>query len=315
MGLKQTTIRERVEISGHGVHTGIPATIALQPADAGQGIVFVRGNLGNGRDRIIEATHHQVSPSELCTMIGDPNAGAVATIEHLLSALAGLGVDNAIVEIDGPEVPIVDGSAWPFVEAIESVGIVHLSKLRRFLKVLKPVRVAEGRGFAELRPSEGGFSLDVEIDFDNPVIGRQRRVVQLDSDVYRRDVARARTFGFMKDVERLWKAGFALGASLDNTVAVDADRVVNPEGLRYKDEFVRHKILDAIGDLALAGASIVGTYRSFCGGHKLNIMALKALLSDRSAFAFVEAAQPARRGARAELVPAMVQPAYAPERS
>ena len=315
MGYRQTTLGESVQIAGHGVHSGVPVAISIQPADADTGIVFVRGNLGDGRERIIEATHRQVSASELCTTIGDADGCAIATIEHLLSALRGLGVDNAIVDIDGPEVPIVDGSAAPFVEAIESAGIVEQRRARRYLRILKPVRVDSGRSFAELRPAAAGFTLDVEIDFPSPVIGRQRRVVALDRATYRRDLAPARTFGFMKDVERLWKAGLALGASLDNTVAVGDADVVNPEGLRFKDEFVRHKLLDAVGDLALAGAAIIGSFRSYCGGHKLNVMALQALFADRAAYAFVEAAAPARAGSRAEIALGAPAPAFAPERS
>lgn len=314
VGVKQTTLRDRVEIAGHGVHSGAPAKLVLHPAESDHGIVFLRSGLEKGRERLIEASHRVVCASELCTMIGDPSTGAVSTIEHLLSAIVGLGIDNVFIEIDGPEVPIVDGSAWPFVEAIEAVGIETMSVRRRYLKVLKPVRVENGRAFAELRPAERGFSLDVEIDFDAEVIGRQRRVFNLEAGAYRREIARARTFGFMKDVERLWKAGFALGASLDNTVALEDDKVVNPEGLRFADEFVRHKILDAIGDLALSGAPIIGQYRSYCGGHRLNVNALEALFADRSAYAFVEA--PAvRQPAHAEVPASIAAPAYAADRS
>jgi UDP-3-O-[3-hydroxymyristoyl] N-acetylglucosamine deacetylase len=246
-------------------------------------------------------------------MIGDETSGSVATIEHILSALHGLGIDNALIEIDGPEVPIVDGSAWPFVEAIESVGVVELQRSRRVLKVLKHVRVDIGSAFAELRPSASGFSLDVEIDFASPVIGRQRWAMNLNPECYRRDVAKARTFGFMKDVQRLWQAGYARGANLDNTVAVDEDRVVNPGGLRFRDEFVRHKLLDAVGDLALAGRSIVGAFRSYCSGHRLNIMVLQALFADRHAYELIDSPHYSGRpqASHDALLP---QAAYAPER-
>ena len=190
----------------------------------------------------------------------------------------------------------MDGSAAEFVEAIDQAGVVALAAPRRFIKVLKPVRVEHGRAFSELRPSEQGFRLEVEIDFAAGVIGRQKKIIELDSDSFRRDLSRARTFGFIRDVERLWKAGFALGASLDNTVALDGERVLNPGGLRFGDEFVRHKTLDAVGDLALAGAPIIGAYRSFCGGHKMNVAVLEALFADRSAYTMIES-QPKRENA------------------
>lgn len=222
-------------------------------------------------------------------MIGEPDAGSVATIEHLMSACAGLGLDNVLIEIDGPEMPIMDGSAADFVNAIETAGIVALGATRRYLKVLRPVRIEQGRAFAELAPSDSGFRLDVEIDFDSVAIGRQRKIFDLDPHSYAREIARARTFGFMRDVEQLWKAGFALGASLDNTVAIGDDKVINPEGLRYADEFVRHKVLDAVGDLALAGYPILGEFRSYCGGHRMNVRVLEALFADRANYAIVEA--------------------------
>jgi UDP-3-O-[3-hydroxymyristoyl] N-acetylglucosamine deacetylase len=249
--------------------------------------------------------------TELCTVIGDPADASVSTVEHLLAALSALGVDNCMVEIDGPEVPILDGSSAEFVAAIRKVGIEELAAPRRYLKVLKPVRVEHGRAFSELRPADKGFRLEVEIDFETGMIGRQKKVIDLDGRVFERDIARARTFGFMRDVERLWKAGFALGASLENTVALDDERVLNPEGLRWSDEFVRHKTLDAIGDLALSGAPIIGTYRSYCGGHKMNVAVLAALFADKTAYEFVEA-QTRREGARDLRV---AQPAYAPARS
>ncbi len=307
---KQTTLRDRVTLTGNGVHSNAPVQIVLHPADAHHGIVFLRTGIEGGRERLIEARHVGVSATELCTVLGDTDSGSVATIEHLMSALMGLGVDNVLVEIDGPEMPIMDGSAARFVDAIDSVGTVAQSAPRRFVKVLRPVRVEQGRAFAELHPFERGFRLDVEIDFDSPVIGRQRRVYELDASTYRRDIARARTFGFMRDVERLWKAGYALGASLDNTVAVADEGVVNPEGLRYQDEFVRHKLLDAIGDLALAGHSILGEYRSYCGGHRMNVAVLEALFADRANYAIVEAG--GRREAGYADIP-VVQPAFAPD--
>jgi UDP-3-O-[3-hydroxymyristoyl] N-acetylglucosamine deacetylase len=309
---RQTTLRDRAELTGTGVHSGAPVRIVLHPADLDTGIVFLRTRLDGGRERLIEARHDLVSATELCTIIGDTSSGSVATIEHLLAALSGLGVDNVLVEIDGPEVPIMDGSAAPFVAAIDEAGLVRQSSGRRYVKVLKPVRIEQGRGFAELRPFSRGFRLEVEIDFDTPLIGRQKKVVDLDPASFRSDLARARTFGFMRDVERLWKAGFALGASLENTVALGDDGIINAEGLRFPDEFVRHKTLDAVGDLALSGYPLLAHYRSYCGGHRMNVAVLQALFADRSAYAIVEA--PRRDYGRAEagaLQPAL---AFAPDR-
>jgi len=212
----------------------------------------------------------------------------VGTVEHLLAALRGLSVDNCYVEIDGKEVPIMDGSSSAFVDAIDEVGLRHLGAPRKYIKVLKPVRVDEGDCWGELSP-HSGFHLDVEIEFDTPVIGQQRMAWEMSPGVFRNELSRARTFGFMHDVEKLWKAGLALGASLENSIAIGEDKVINPEGLRCRQEFVRHKMLDAVGDLSLAGMPMLCKYRSVRGGHRLNAHALKALFEDRSAWTVVEA--------------------------
>ena len=195
-----------------------------------------------------------MTATEFATVLGDQSGPAVSTTEHVLAALHGLGVDNAVVEVDGPEVPIMDGSAEPFVAAIDQAGIVTLSAARRYIQVLKPVRVAKGESFGELRPHPRGLRIETEIQFDHPLIGKQTFSGDVDPDLFRRDLARARTFGFMRDVAKLWGAGYALGASFENTVVVAENRILNPEGTRFADEFVRHKAIDAIGDLALAGA-------------------------------------------------------------
>jgi len=310
---RQTTLKGRIALSGAGVHSNAPAQIVLRPAEANTGLTFLRTGLDGGRERAIEARWSQVTMTELCTVIGDASTGAVSTIEHLLAALSGLGVDNVRVDVDGPEVPIMDGSAAAFVEAIDSVGVTDLSAPRRYIKVLKPVRVEHGRAFSELSPAAEGFRLEVEIDFPQGIIGRQKKTIDLDAKTFRREIARARTFGFVSDVERLWKAGFALGASLENSVALEEGRILNPEGLRYADEFVRHKTLDAVGDLALAGAPLIGAYRSYCGGHRMNVAVLEALFKDHSNYAIVEASAP-RLGGRAEAAFAAA-PAYGAERN
>ena len=308
----QTTLRAAVSLTGIGVHSGNEVRVVLHPAEANHGIVFLRTGLQGGHDRLIDARHLAVTATELCTVLGDSESGAVATVEHLMAVLAGLGIDNVLVEIDGPEVPILDGSCAPFVDAIDQVGVMALGASRRYLKVLKPIRVTRGRAMAELLPNDRSFRLDVEIDFSNPVIGRQRRSVDLSTSVFRREISRARTFGFMQDVDKLWSAGFALGASLENTIVIGEGEVVNPEGLRYADEFVRHKILDAIGDLSLAGFPLLGTYRSYCGGHRLNFSVLEALFSSRANYAIVEAA-PRREPAYADLGTGVSVAAFAPE--
>jgi len=308
--LQQATLRDRVALDGIGVHSGSPVRIVLHPADAGSGISFLRTGLEGGRERLLPARHDVVGATRLCTVLSDGNGVSVSTVEHLMAAFAGLGVDNVMVEIDGPEMPILDGSAAPFVDAIDQVGLVQQSGRRRYVKILKPVRYEEGGCWAELRPAESGFRLDVEIDFPSSLIGRQRRVTDLTPATFRREIARARTFGFMRDVETAWKNGFALGASLDNTVAVGDDRVINPEGLRFPDEFVRHKTLDAIGDLALSGAPLQGLFRGYKPGHHINAMVLQALFADRSAYRIVDE-RPRRESGHAEVVSAA--PAFAPE--
>ncbi len=309
---QQTTLRAAVTLVGTGVHSGDEVKMILHPAEVNHGVAFLRTGLPGGLDRLIDARHLAVTATELCTVIGDRDTGAVATIEHLMAALTGLGIDNVLVEVDGPEVPILDGSSAPFIDAIDQVGITVQGASRRYLKVLKPVRVTQGRAFAELLPNDRAFRLDVEIDFPTPVIGRQRKAIDLSPSVFRREISRARTFGFMRDVEKLWSAGFALGASLDNTVAIGDDGIMNPEGLRYADEFVRHKLLDAVGDLSLAGLPLLGTYRSYCGGHRLNCAVLEALFSSRGNYAIVEAA-PRREPAYAELGTGMAVAAFAPD--
>jgi len=309
---RQTTLRQQTALSGVGVHSGLPVTITLHPADAGSGLRFVRSGINGGRDREIVADIGAVAATEFATVLGDANGPLISTAEHVLSALCGLGVDNATVEVDGPEAPILDGSAAPFVAAIDQVGLQLLDLPRRYLKVLKPVRVALADAFGEIRPNPRGFRVEAEVEFDNTMIGRQSLALDVRPDTYRRDIARARTFGFMRDVANLWSAGYALGASLENTLVVSDHRILNPEGTRFPDEFVRHKMLDAIGDLALAGGPILGTYRTVKGGHKLNYAVLCALMEDASAWIWVEdvAPRPVRGHIDVGLRPA---PAFGPE--
>ncbi|BCJ91406.1 UDP-3-O-acyl-N-acetylglucosamine deacetylase [Terrihabitans soli] len=309
MGFEQTTLGASISIAGIGVHNGEPVRITLFPAPAGTGIQFRRTNSETGAARTFRAHVDHVGQTELCTVLGTEEGGRVSTVEHLLAALRGLGVDNAVIAIDNDEMPIVDGSSRPFVEAIDTVGTVKLSAPRSVLVVRKPVRVENGRAWAELVPYAKGFRLEVEIDFTNPTIGRQAVVMDLTPKSFRRELSYARTFGFMQDFEKLSAIGLARGSSLDNTVVLDGERVMNEGGLRARDEFVRHKALDAVGDLALAGLPIKGLYRSYCGGHKLNVAMVRALYADPTAFA-IETPVPVH--AAGDFVPAL-QPAYSPD--
>jgi UDP-3-O-[3-hydroxymyristoyl] N-acetylglucosamine deacetylase len=303
IGSRQTTLARQIELKGTGVHSGAPVSLVLHPAEADVGLRF----LVSKRGRIISeitASVENVKNLTLCTVIGDDSGVTVGTVEHLLAALRGLAIDNCFIEIDSKEVPIMDGSSAAFVEAIDEVGVRELAAARKFLKVLKTVRVEEDGCWGELSPHTG-FYLDVEIEFDTPVIGRQRMAWEMTPGVFRNELSRARTFGFMSDVEKLWKAGLALGASLENSIAIGDGQIMNKEGLRYSKEFVRHKMLDAVGDLALSGFPLLGSYRSVRGGHRLNAHVLKALMADREAWAVVEAPRMLREPRRL--------PAIAPE--
>ena len=300
----QSTLADRVDLTGRGLHSGAPARIALLPAAPNSGIIFKL------HGKKIAVGPEAVRNTDFATVIGDTNGSKCSTVEHLMAAFAGLSIDNAIVEVEGDEIPAFDGSSANFVEAIDAVGIETQEAPRRYLKILKPIKVEDGRMSAEFLPYDAGFRVEIEIDFDHVAIGRQRFAGMITPEVFREDLSRARTFGFMRDVAKLWGAGYALGASLDNTVCLADDRIVNPEGLRYADEFVRHKALDAVGDLAMAGLPILGRYRSVCGGHKLNAAAVAALMADRSAWTVVEAeTAPKRRRGHAE-IGAQVAPAY-----
>jgi UDP-3-O-[3-hydroxymyristoyl] N-acetylglucosamine deacetylase len=311
---RQTTLREHVAVKGIGVHSGWPATVTLHPAQADTGIVFVRCGANGEKDRELPANFRSVTATEFATVLGDKSGPAVSTTEHVLAALYGLGVDNAIVEVDGPEIPIMDGSVAAFVAAIERAGVVATAVRRRYIKVLKPVRVNVNGCSGELRPHSRGLRVETEIDFDHALIGRQKLALDLEPQVFRRELARARTFGFMRDVTKLWNAGYALGASFENTVVIAEDRVLNADGLRFPDEFVRHKAVDALGDLALAGAPLIGAYRSVRGGHKLNHAVVTALMNDPTAWTYTELEEPVRRPrGHADLGAGFAVPVYGPE--
>jgi UDP-3-O-[3-hydroxymyristoyl] N-acetylglucosamine deacetylase len=307
----QTTIAGRSTLSGIGVHSGTPVSITFHPAESGTGILFQRFN---GEELLGEyrAVSSEVGNTDLCTVLGTHPARMVATVEHVMAALYAAGIDNVVVEVQGGEMPIMDGSSSAFVEAIEQTGIKTLGAKRRYIRVVKPVRIEAGSSWAEFVPYDG-TRFEVEIDFETPLIGRQKWEGDLSFARFRDELSRARTFGFMRDVERLWAAGFALGSSLENSVVISDDHsVINVEGLRYgKDEFVRHKTLDAVGDLAMAGAQFIGCYRSYRGGHKLNANALRALLADRDAYEVVESSLSRPRAGARDFI-AVNAPEFAP---
>ena len=309
--LAQRTLKSMTRAVGVGVHGGQKVELTLRPAAADAGIVFRRVDLA--RPVEIRADAFNVCDTRMATTLsadGSPDGPKVKTVEHLLSACAGLGLDNLIVDITAEEVPILDGSAASFVFLLQSAGIVLQDAPKRFLRVLRPVEVSEGEGAdakrARLEPHEG-YTLGFEIEFDHPVVSEtgQRFVFDMGSGKYKNEIARARTFGFTKEVEMMRSRGLALGGSLDNAVVVDEFKVLNSGGLRYDDEFVKHKILDAIGDLVLAGHPLLAAYRAFKSGHALNNRLVRALLADRSAWEIVTFADESQAPAGlAELAPA-----------
>ncbi|MBP2229084.1 UDP-3-O-[3-hydroxymyristoyl] N-acetylglucosamine deacetylase [Azospirillum agricola] len=300
-GLFQQTLKKPVTITGIGLHSGAIVTLTIAPADANSGITFIRTDL-RGAAAIVPARWDAVVDTRMCTVIGNSHGTTIGTIEHLMSALAGCGIDNAVVSLDNIEVPIMDGSAAPFVAAIEQAGIAVSGAPRRVIRILKPVTVSDGVKSATFTPDETTvFSFD--IDFDSAAIAQQSHAVELDGDVFKDEISRARTFGFLHEVEGLRKMGLARGGSLDNAVVISGDTVMNADGLRFSDEFVRHKILDAVGDLYLAGAPFVGRFHGVRSGHALNNQLLRALFADRSAWRYDSAvvSLPAARRALEQL--------------
>ena len=276
----QHTLAGYASCEGIGLHTGKPVRMTLKPAGVDHGIVFVRLDAPEFSRRIA-ALVDKVTTTEFGTTLANSAGVSVATVEHLMAALFGMGIDNAIVEIDGPEVPILDGSSEPFIEMIEMTGTRALGAPRRMLEILKLVEVLVGNKLARLEPFDG-FELDVTVEFSTRAIGRQRVVFDCTPQSFANDLGSARTFGFLHQVEAMQAKGLALGGSLENAVVIDGDMIVNQEGLRFADEFVRHKVLDAVGDLALAGAPIKGRYVAERAGHEMNVALVRALLADQT---------------------------------
>ncbi|MDP6173560.1 MAG: UDP-3-O-acyl-N-acetylglucosamine deacetylase [Rhodospirillales bacterium] len=279
---KQKTLVRPVNCAGIALHSGATVSITLAPGEKDEGILFRRTDVS--RDKCeIRARWDKVVATTMCTTLGNDQGVTIRTVEHLMAALYGCGVDNAVIEVDGPEMPIMDGSAQPFVFLIECAGTVEQDAPLRAIEVLKPVRIKDGGAVAELRPAERP-SFTFEIDFDSRAVARQDISVTMINGTFKKEIARARTFGFAEDVEKLRAAGLARGGSLDNAVVVSGDEILNEDGLRYEDEFVRHKVLDAVGDLYLAGAPILGEFQAVCSGHGINNQLVRALFADPDAW-------------------------------
>jgi len=285
MNTMQTTLKQTVTISGVGLHSGKMMTMHIHPAPADHGIVFVRSDL-SGQDNVIPARWDAVVDTQLCTVISNKDGASVGTIEHVMSALCGCGVDNALIDLDGPEVPVMDGSAVVFVETFDQVGFEIQDAARKTIRILKEVTVEKDGKVVTLSPADTA-SYGGTIEFSHPEIGAQHYEIQMLNGNFRHEIADARTFGFKQDVEYLRKNGLALGGSLDNAIVLDDTSILNPTGLRYKDEFIRHKLLDAIGDLYLAGAPLQGAYTGYKAGHEMNNAILHALFADQSAWEMV----------------------------
>jgi len=283
--VKQRTLKTTVQATGVGLHTGEKVYLTLRPAAINSGIVFRRVDLSHPVD--IRAEAHAVHDTRLSTCL-EAHGARVATVEHLMSALAGLGIDNAIVELTSPELPIMDGSAGTFIFLLQSAGLVEQGAAKKFIRIKKTVEVKDGDKWVRFEPYNG-YKLNFTINFAHPVFAntKQNVTVDLGEHSYIKEVSRARTFGFMQDVENMRAQGLALGGNLDNAIVMDEYRVINPDGLRFEDEFVKHKVLDAIGDLYLLGHPLIGAFSGYKSGHALNNALCRALLADETAWEFV----------------------------
>jgi UDP-3-O-[3-hydroxymyristoyl] N-acetylglucosamine deacetylase len=290
----QRTVRREISCRSIGLHSGRKVGMTIRPADMNEGIVFIRRDV-NGRN-LIKARWDNVSDTTLATTIGN-NGTAISTIEHLMSALCGMGIDNAVIEVDAPEIPIMDGSALPFVNLLKEAGTVVQGNGKKALVVKREVSVSDQAGTACLLPA-AEFKITYKIDFPHPLIGQQSYEMTFSDGRYEREIAPARTFGFLKDVEYLQAKGLALGGSLKNAVVLDEKTIINKEGLRFHDEFVKHKILDAIGDLSLLGMPIVGHFVACKSGHRLNNRLLRELLSNSENWTLVDSPDQAGGGGR-----------------
>lgn len=282
----QRTLKSAVNCEGVGLHSGLPVQLRLIPAEPSTGILFKRTDVAEDK-ALIPARWDHVVDTRMCTVIANEHGVRVGTVEHLMAALAGCGIDNAMVEVSGPEVPVMDGSSSPFVFLIECAGVVDQDRPRRVIRVLKSVTVSEGEAEATLAP-DSSFSLDVQVHFEGTAVSRQALSIGMKNGSFCKELARARTFGFLNEVEAMQAAGLGKGGSLDNAIVVDGLNIMNKDGLRFDDEFVRHKMLDAVGDLFLAGGVIMGRFSGNRSGHALNNALLRALFADDAAWCYDE---------------------------
>ena len=281
----QATVRTAVTFADVGLHSGVPARLTIRPAPAGHGIVFHRTDLGAGPEARIAARWDHVTPSKLCTLLDNGRGATLSTVEHVMAALAGTGIHNALIEVDGPEVPILDGSSAPFTRGILRAGIAIQPQPMQAIRVLRPVEVREGEAWARLDPADH-LEIDFSIDFADAAIGQQDKRLDMANGAFLRELADSRTFCRQADVEAMRRSGLALGGTYENAVVVDGARVLSPGGLRHADEAVRHKMLDAMGDLALAGAPLLARYTGHRAGHALTNRLLRALFADPEAWAW-----------------------------
>ncbi|WP_318459625.1 UDP-3-O-acyl-N-acetylglucosamine deacetylase [Photobacterium leiognathi] len=281
--IRQRTLKSIVQTTGVGLHSGRKVTLTLRPAAANTGVIYRRTDLNPPVD--FPANADSVRDTMLCTALVNEEGVRISTVEHLNAALAGMGIDNVIIEVNAPEIPIMDGSASPFIYLLQSAGIETLNTPKRFLRIKKPVRIEDGDKWAELVPYNG-FRLDFAIEFNHPAIesDQQRLVLDFSSQSFVKDISRARTFGFMRDIEYLQSQNLCLGGSFDNAIVLDDYRILNDDGLRFDNELVTHKVLDAIGDLYMCGHNIIGEMRAYKSGHALNNKLLRAVLADQEAY-------------------------------
>ncbi|AAW86690.1 UDP-3-O-acyl-N-acetylglucosamine deacetylase [Aliivibrio fischeri] len=281
--IRQRTLKSIVQMTGVGLHSGRKVTLTLRPAAANTGVIYRRTDLNPPVD--FPADPESVRDTMLCTALVNDEGVRISTVEHLNAALAGMGIDNVVIEVDAPEIPIMDGSASPFVYLLQSAGIEELNTAKKFIRIKKPVRIEDGDKWAEIRPYNG-FRLDFTIDFNHPAIESddQKLVFDFSSQSFIKDISRARTFGFMRDIEYLQSQNLCLGGSFDCAIVLDDYRILNEDGLRFDNEFVTHKVLDAVGDLYMSGHSILGELRAYKSGHALNNQLLRAVLADQEAW-------------------------------
>ncbi|PQJ90056.1 MULTISPECIES: UDP-3-O-acyl-N-acetylglucosamine deacetylase [Aliivibrio] len=281
--IRQRTLKSIVQMTGVGLHSGRKVTLTLRPAASNTGVIYRRTDLNPPVD--FPADPESVRDTMLCTALVNDEGVRISTVEHLNAALAGMGIDNVVIEVDAPEIPIMDGSASPFVYLLQSAGIEELNTAKKFIRIKKPVRIEDGDKWAEIRPYNG-FRLDFTIDFNHPAIESddQKLVFDFSSQSFIKDISRARTFGFMRDIEYLQSQNLCLGGSFDCAIVLDDYRILNEDGLRFDNEFVTHKVLDAVGDLYMCGHSILGELSAYKSGHALNNQLLRAVLADQEAW-------------------------------